>query len=123
MTKNIDSWDENMVKYTNLKESDLKSCASEMFMLLHNSQYSSLKAVKEKFADKKYGEVSLIQISSSSSKHLLSVNKMNTNNKNYASTSKTQSTLATESKSRGTGDKMQGLAKTSSFHSGSNGKI
>lgn len=67
MTKNNDSWDENMVKYTKLKESDLKSCASEMFMLLHNAQYSSLKAVKEKFADKKYGEVSTIKISSSSS--------------------------------------------------------
>ena len=56
MLRNKDAWPQKMVVNTNIKESELRSCAKDMISVLGNmSKNESLKAVQNKFAMPKYG--------------------------------------------------------------------
>lgn len=57
-----EGWSETMVRNTEYAEQELRTCAKEMCVLLHNSPKSSLQAVRRKFSAPKFFEVAKIQL-------------------------------------------------------------
>ncbi len=65
MTKRPKPWDEALERHSQFTEQQVRVCAKELFVLLTEAQTSSLQAVKKKFANPKFGEVSKIKLESS----------------------------------------------------------
>lgn len=57
MKKN-EIWPENIARCSNYAENELKQCSKEMFLILQNVDKSNLQAVKKKFAQPKFLEIS-----------------------------------------------------------------
>ncbi|CAK55764.1 unnamed protein product (macronuclear) [Paramecium tetraurelia] len=60
--KTPQSWSEEMQKMTGYNEQELRYCAKEMCLVLQSSDKSNLQAVRKKFAQPKYQEVSRIRV-------------------------------------------------------------
>ena len=58
-------WNERMQETTTYSENDLRPCAKDLWILLYGIEKISLKAVKKKFSDKRFDEVSCIDFMSS----------------------------------------------------------
>lgn len=57
MKKN-EIWPESIARSSNYAENELKQCSKEMFLILQNVDKSNLQAVKKKFAQPKFLEIS-----------------------------------------------------------------
>jgi len=62
MTKQQVCWTDQLSKHTQFKESEVRPCAKELFMLLQDSLTSSIQAIRKKFSLPKYGEVAKIRL-------------------------------------------------------------
>ncbi|CAK72279.1 unnamed protein product (macronuclear) [Paramecium tetraurelia] len=60
--KTPQSWNEEMQSTTGYNEQELRFCAKEMCLVLQSSDKSNLQAVRKKFAQPKYLEVSRIRV-------------------------------------------------------------
>ncbi|CAD8134544.1 unnamed protein product [Paramecium pentaurelia] len=60
--KTPQSWNEEMQSTTGYNEQELRFCAKEMCLILQSSDKSNLQAVRKKFAQQKYLEVSRIRV-------------------------------------------------------------
>jgi G2/mitotic-specific cyclin-B, other len=64
MAKIQSPWSPRLVDHTSYKESEIRSCAKDLFLLFSNAKNSSTQAVRKKFSHSKFGEVAKIQVES-----------------------------------------------------------
>lgn len=77
MLRTKDPWSSFIVENTKIKESELRSCAKDMISVLRNmSQNESLKAVQNKFALAKFGQVSNAKIERSKQSNQVATRSM-----------------------------------------------
>lgn len=55
-------WNENLVRASNMTETELKPCARELMGILDGSEKANLKAIRKKYSQKKFMEVSKIKL-------------------------------------------------------------
>ncbi len=55
-------WNENLTQASGMTEGELKPCARELMSLLDQAEKANLKAVRKKYTNKKYMEVSKIKL-------------------------------------------------------------
>lgn len=60
MAKVQSPWTSEMETFSSYKESEIRPCAKDLFLLFSNSKNSSTQAVRKKFSHSKFGEVAKI---------------------------------------------------------------
>jgi len=60
MAKLENPWSSLLTEQTSYKESEIRSCAKDLFLLFSNAKSSSTQAVRKKFSHSKFGEVAKI---------------------------------------------------------------
>ena len=60
MAKIQNPWSKDLSEATRYKESEIRACAKDLFLLFSNAKSSSTQAVKKKFSHTKFGEVAKI---------------------------------------------------------------